>query len=551
MPTLEEHKQAYTKAMQANDTLAAYKIKNIIEDTIQSQNQSVTPESDIDVTPKPESTLLSRAGDVIEKRSSSIEDTLSRSLATDAGAILGTQEEGALGLGEVGIRVAGDFAGGIGEIAGDAILTGLSNVTPEFMKEAAEDALNYVSKTTAGKEGLKLAAQSAEKYKGWSEANPDDAKLLESYFNIGALIAPPTLKVKAPLIYKAEYLEETGGNLVKGGRSKIRGKKRDLVMAMMEPDAKHKTAEDFDISETETLTYNPRSEYTQETIDLVTDLDVVDPKKTYTFNSKNLAEAARKERAVLERQLARENVKLNKVDVETEVQSKAQEFLVNAQRTLQDPETTKKANLIFQEAARQIRDGDGSLLSLLQARRNVDKFTGAFQGKVNFETQNSLSTASKSVRDAMNDIIDREAKSTKVSESLRKQSAYLDAHKILDKKINQDGRSWWIRSQNFMGQYLPRTPLAQLATATAVTTGVAKFAPLLLPVVGAGILFGGVKAAKSGEAKELLGQTIKNYGTAIKKANELGHLDGVEQLKADRLVAISLLNETPKEEIEE
>ena len=126
MPTLEEHKQAYVKAMQANDTLAAYKIKNIIEDTVQAQEQSLTPESAIDVTPKPESTLLSRAGDVIEKRSSSIEDTLSRPLATDAGAVLGTQEEGALGLGEVGIRVAGDFAGGIGEIAGDAILTGLS-----------------------------------------------------------------------------------------------------------------------------------------------------------------------------------------------------------------------------------------------------------------------------------------------------------------------------------------------------------------------------------------------------------------------------------------
>ena len=75
MPTLEEHKQAYVKAMQANDTLAAYKIKNIIEDTVQAQEQSLTPESAIDVTPKPESTLLSRAGDVIEKRSSSIEDT--------------------------------------------------------------------------------------------------------------------------------------------------------------------------------------------------------------------------------------------------------------------------------------------------------------------------------------------------------------------------------------------------------------------------------------------------------------------------------------------
>jgi hypothetical protein len=48
-----------------------------------------------------------------------------------------------------------------------------------------------------------------------------------------------------------------------------------------------------------------------------------------------------------------------------------------------------------------------------------------------------------------------------------------------------------------------------------------------------------------------LGSMIKGSGDAIKAAEKSGALDVVEQMKADRLVLISLLNETPVENPED
>lgn len=548
MPTLEQHKQAYARAMAAGDTLAAYKIKNIIEDEQEAKTKAAQQSVqglDTDTTPQPESTLMERVGEVVQRRGAGIGETLSRPLD------LGLPQEGALGVGEKLVRTIGDVAGGVGEIAGDAIMTGISYLTPDLAKEAVDDAFNYVSQTEAGKEGLRLATLSADKYKGWADANPDDAKLLESYFNIGAFLTPAT-KIKAPVLDVAETLEDTGGNLVKSGRSKIKGEERDIITAMLEPDAKHLTGEDFDVSEiTQEITYNPQSPYTQETIDIVTDSGIVKPKKTYTYNSKKLGEAAKRERNILEARLSREDVILNKANVLREIETKAQQFLDEAQRTIGDETKLKQVNSIFGEAVRQIQSSDGSLLGLLEARRGVDKFTRSYDGKVDYTTQNSLATASRSVRNAMNEIIERESKNTEVARSLRKQAAFLDAAKILNKKISKDGRTVLARLAKVAGNYMPRTPLAQAATASAAAGLATQYWPLMTLGAVTGLVYGGGKAALSGEARELLGKIIAGTGTAIKKAEKMGHLDAVEQMKADRLVLVSLLNESPTEEPED
>jgi len=548
MPTLEQHKQAYARAMAAGDTLAAYKIKNIIEDEQEAKTKAAQQSVqglDTDTTLQPESTLMERVGEVVQRRGAGIGETLSRPLD------LGLPQEGALGVGEKLVRTIGDVAGGVGEIAGDAIMTGISYLTPDLAKEAVDDAFNYVSQTEAGKEGLRLATLSADKYKGWADANPDDAKLLESYFNIGAFLTPAT-KIKAPVLDVAETLEDTGGNLVKSGRSKIRAEERDIITAMLEPDAKHLTREDFEVSEiTQKITYNPQSPYTQETIDIVTDSGIVKPKKTYTYNSKKLGEAAKRERNILEARLAREDVILNKANVLREIETKAQQFLDEAQRTIGDETKLKQVNSIFGEAVRQVQNSDGSLLGLLEARRGVDKFTRSYDGKVDFTTQNSLATASRSVRNAMNEILEREAKNTEVARSLRKQAAFLDAAKILNKKISKDGRTVLARLAKVAGNYMPRTPLAQAATASAAAGLATQYWPLMTLGAVTGLVYGGGKAALSGEARELLGKIIADTGTAIKKAEKMGHLDAVEQMKADRLVLVSLLNESPTEEPED
>ena len=141
-------------------------------------------------------------------------------------------------------------------------------------------------------------------------------------------------------------------------------------------------------------------------------------------------------------------------------------FLDEAQRTIGDETKLKQVNSIFGEAVRQVQNSDGSLLGLLEARRGVDKFTRSYDGKVDFTTQNSLATASRSVRNAMNEILEREAKNTEVARSLRKQAAFLDAAKILNKKISKDGRTVFARLEKVAGNYMPRTPLAQTATAS-------------------------------------------------------------------------------------
>tara|TARA_R110002012_G_C11648205_1_gene611186 strand:+ start:1245 stop:2876 length:1632 start_codon:yes stop_codon:yes gene_type:complete len=540
--TQAQLEQGIKNAIAAGDNQSANEIANLL-DTQFPDRQPLAPVTDI--TPQPESTLLERAGEVIQRRGAGIGETLSRPLD------LGLPQEGALGAGEKLVRTLGDVAGGVGEIAGDAIMTGIFYLTPDLAKEAVDDAFNYVSQTEAGKEGLRLATLSADKYKGWADANPDDAKLLESYFNIGAFLTPAT-KIKAPILDVAETLEDTGGNLIKNGRSKIRGEERELITAMLEPDAKHLTGEDFDVSEiTQKITYNPKSPYTQETLDIVADSGVVKPKKTYTYNSKKLGEAAKKERRILEARLGKEDVVLNKANTIGEIQTKAQEFLDEAQRTIGDETKLKQVNSIFGEAVRQIQNSDGSLLGLLEARRGVDKFTRSFDGKVDYTTQNSLSTASRAVRNAMNEIIEREAKNTEVSRSLRKQAAFLDSAKIVNKKISKDGRHVLTRVGKVVGNYLPRTPIAIAATASTGAGFVATGWPLLAAGVGAALVYGGGKAALSGQSRELLGKIIADTGTAIKKAEKMGHLDAVEQMKADRLVLVSLLNESPTEEPED
>jgi hypothetical protein len=217
--TQAQLEQGIKNAIAAGDNQSANEIADLLDAQFPDR-QPLAPVTDI--TPQPESTLMSRAENVLQERGTSIQETLAR--PSGFGRL---PQEGDLPLSEKLVRTTGDVAGGVGEIAGDAIMTGISYLTPDLAKEAVDDAFNYVSQTEAGKEGLRLASLSADKYRAWADNNPDDAKLLESYFNIGALLVPAT-KIKAPVIDVAETLEDTGGNLLKRGRSKIRGEDRDI-----------------------------------------------------------------------------------------------------------------------------------------------------------------------------------------------------------------------------------------------------------------------------------------------------------------------------------
>ena len=558
--TLEQDAAAYRRAKEAGANLAARDIKKIMIEKQQQQQQAAQAAQAQQaaamgppVPPvEPESTLTSRASDVFQERRSSIADTLSRPVATEAEDILGTQQQGALSFSDKLVRTAGDLVGGFGDIACDALMTGAAAMTPDFILEGVGNAFKAIAETDAGREGMKAATQGIESYNNWAKDNPDNAKYLESWFNIGAITTPPT-PIKGITSAAGASLQETGATITKGGLKSLQGTKNELVTAMLEPtDIARIPTEDLTSKGfLDTITYDPQVGYTRDNIDIVSEIPEVNPKKSYTYNSNVIEKARQAEQKKLESILGRTPVVVESDVVIQELGKRASALLSSPEFKTMDATLQKKTEVIFKEAVRRIQSGDGSLLDLLQARRDVDAFIGRQKLGLDQNQASTLDMARRAVNGSLNDIVAELSDNVTVKQSLRKQSAMISALDIINPKREKNGRTAVARILNNFGAYLPRTPVALAATATFSAGFIMQNWPLMTAAAVSGILFAGGKATFSPEARVLVGNMIKGTGDAIKAAEKAGALDVVEQMKADRLVLISLLNETPVENPED
>lgn len=548
--TQQQLEQAIEDAIGAQDNKSA----NELADLLDQQFPNRAPRVSLVPTPpvEPESTLTSRAGDVFQERKASIADTLSRPVATEAGDILGTQQEGALSFSDKVVRTVGDLAGGFGDIAGDALMTGAAAMTPDFILEGVGNAFKAIAETDAGREGMKAATQGIESYNNWAKDNPDNAKYLESWFNIGAIATPPT-PIKGILSDAGASLQETGAAITKGGLKSIQGTKNELVTAMLEPTntARIPTEDLKSKGFFDTITYDPDAGYTRDNIDIIAEIPKVDPKKTYTYNSNVIEKARQAEQKKLESILGRTPVVVDSDVVTQELGKRAGALLSSPEFKTMDATLQKKTEVIFKEAVRRIQSGDGSLLDLLQARRDVDSFIGRQKLGLDRNQASTLDLARKAVNGSLNDIIAELSDNVAVKQSLRKQSAMISALDIVNSKRAEDGRTVIARFKQNYGAYIPQTLAARAATATFAAGAIAQSWPIMTAAAVSGLAFAGGKAVFTPEAKVLLGSMIKGAGDAIKAAEKAGALDVVEQMKADRLVLISLLNETPVENPED
>lgn len=548
--TQQQLEQAIEDAIGAQDNKSA----NELADLLDQQFPNRAPRVSLVPTPpvEPESTLTSRASDVFQERKESIADTLSRPVATDAGAILGTQQEGALSFSDKVVRTVGDLAGGFGDIAGDALMTGAAAMTPDFILEGVGNAFKAIAETDAGREGMKAATQGIESYNNWAKDNPDNAKYLESWFNIGAIATPPT-PIKGIVSDAGASLQETGAAITKGGLKSIQGTKNELVTAMLEPTntARIPTEDLKSKGFFDTITYDPDAGYTRDNIDIIAEIPKVDPKKTYTYNSNVIEKARQAEQKKLESILGRTPVVVDSDVVTQELGKRAGALLSSPEFKTMDATLQKKTEVIFKEAVRRIQSGDGSLLDLLQARRDVDSFIGRQKLGLDRNQASTLDLARKAVNGSLNDIIAELSDNVAVKQSLRKQSAMISALDIVNSKRAEDGRTVIARFKQNYGAYIPQTFAARAATATFAAGAIVQSWPLMTAAAVGYLVFPATKAVFSPEARAMLGSMIKGAGDAIKAAEKAGALDVVEQMKADRLVLISLLNETPVENPED
>tara|TARA_R110000850_G_scaffold276978_1_gene421206 strand:- start:32 stop:1495 length:1464 start_codon:yes stop_codon:yes gene_type:complete len=409
--------------------------------------------------------------------------------------------------------LGGELIPAVASVAGDAVMTAGRALLPTSVQGSVGEVYDSVVQSAPAQmlgQGIGAA----------QEAAPDlTAKIGETINIFGGLskgTKVPKLDIPKPAI-KNKAINRV-----------------EHVQTMLEPDNLDGPGKITTEGRLKTKTYNP-VDYEKRMYEEVSSVKGVKPQGNFTDNFNAVSDAVE----VLANKLDKRLEGLDSLGV-----SSVRTSVANTANALERTNTMvgnagEAGRKVFEEFnARLTEFGEGvSPKDLLQLRRDLDKWANP-KGTV-FDPQviNGTNIAMKTIRDQINDLIVEAAPTKGVRESLRKQSDLLTARDIMrPRSINERGNAITRTIQaleNDTGVRHPTTPLAAQAN---VTSKIAATTTALL-AAGWGITKGLSKEARLGYTK-LLGETERLINLGGR---------GVETLKADRLIILSILNGTEDE----
>ena len=170
---------------------------------------------------KPEASFLDKVSSDISKRYGNIKSELTSNNVTSPVNLQASAME-------KGLRVAGQVAGGVGDVLVSAIGSTVPNsivrvastadeLTGGALGETAKSAGTSILQTDLGKQGLELAQQGMEQYSVWKQANPNAAKDLEAVVNIASII--PVTKIAGAVGTGAKTI---AGEAIQAGKAGVK-----------------------------------------------------------------------------------------------------------------------------------------------------------------------------------------------------------------------------------------------------------------------------------------------------------------------------------------
>lgn len=136
---------------------------------------------------EPEETVFDRIGQDLETRGQEFEQIVADEDQTRAESAFQILGKTLLGSGL-------DIAGEVGSATLDAVGSGVSAVTPDFLEqpivEGSEAALEWVMGSEVGQLGIEAARAGAEAYAEFKQEHPRAARNIESVLNVGLVAAP-------------------------------------------------------------------------------------------------------------------------------------------------------------------------------------------------------------------------------------------------------------------------------------------------------------------------------------------------------------------------
>ena len=455
--------------------------------------------------------------------------------------------------------------------AGESVLAGgkalrrvAGSLTPDVIEEPLAEAALYVGREAVNKlqevaqfvsesdelaPVLNMAKESWSAFQNFKNSSTANAELVRSagnLFDFGLIATSPT-KI-SPLLDKSNL----GRDLTIAGLRQERKTRREGIKKMLDPiipeDTKGKVILTGPLR-TKTVVPN---QLTEDSIDVLTRLKAIDPTATYTDNKIKLREAINSEAVgLINRIKAKGNPKIDKENIMSRLEDEA-DLLLNSEEFAVAGATPSAIRAYFNIARQKIRESDGTAVGLLQARKEIDDWLEDNLPKaLDFSGMNAKTLAVGKLRDVLNSTVADIIPDLPFTNSLRRQHLMYVAYDTIAEKARAEARNAIGRSvvniQRTTGVNVPVNFLGVAGTVglmgQLMSSGTASYLTAGLSAAYAAYI--GAKVLTSAQTKKILGATLSGINKAI-KATE--NQEMIAQLKADRLVVISLLKQ--KEETE-
>jgi len=451
-----------------------------------------------------------------------------------------TEIERKIGIEEPSLSAGEAVTLGISQAArtgGELVAGSLDVLLPDSIRVGAEMIWDEIKDTAIVSTAMESLKKGYEVYARWKEKNPEDAEQFEAAVDVGFLITPQVGLAaqarKARAAYNLNNIEEM----------------RAGILRMMRPDNFEGAGEVIEVGPSRKKVYVPSEK--EETVNLVLEtVDDINPNRSYTYNHQVVdAEVSQADNELLAHIKRSGNPKFDIENVLTDMVATIEDFSNQPAYKLLSPDAQSKAKEFATVALEMLQKSKGDALSLLQVRREFDKFLTSGQRKVFDPTvESAKSAAGQHVRNVLNQTLKDITDGDETHHLLDRMHNLLIAKDRLREGRAKEGNNMFSRAWDTLKK---RAMLPSTALGLAATGGVAGQLLTESALLGAGsgaLLYTASRAMTKKNRLRFYAATLSAMDKAIDMYTDDKNL--VAQLKADRLLLVDLIQETREEEEE-
>lgn len=426
------------------------------------------------------------------------------------------REFGKIGRFREGLRVAGQVAGSLTDVAGQALISGFRTL-PDPVEEPIREAGRNILQTAGGQAGLAAIGKGVEAYQAWKAKNPQGSQDLEAVVNIAALL--PIGRFSAgKQVLKPGILSKTGKVLETTGAKKIADTRKSFISGLITPQQTAKVKQ-TQVPRTREVGAGPFRKSiieptTQEAraAEAVLNVPEVTSKATVQRNFNFIKRANEAEAKKLTTSLEKNDIVFPKKELKARLEIARQEILDNPSIVGNDELTAKK---LITELNRRIDASEAKGSSLLKLRKDYDTWVKSQKGSNIFspDKENAFSIVNRKLRQTINDFLDEKATNVAVKESLQRQSSLFNAMDNLVPKAAIEADTAFRRALQRMGEILgTKSTIVQGLAALAGIGGLgaaATFAPAVAVLgIGGVLIWKGGKLVMNPKIRKTLGKVL-------------------------------------------